>query len=342
MRPTTSWPAWPGSQAAGESDPVIVTTDKDLLQVVDGDDVRLQSLQGEHARRGRGQGVLRGRGLPGRRRPLPLGGPVRQHPRRAGDRGKDGQDRSSRSSARSRSSSRTSTGSRTPGSGKRSSRTSRTLELSRKLVDRRKGPGPALSTSTSSLFSEPDAEEAARIFRELEFTSLLSAFRKTARRGPEGYTTHPGREGARSAGRRPEEVRGLRPRYGDRQPLPDPGPARRHVVRHRSPARRFISRSGTITSAPRPRSRSKRPSSILKARPRGPRDPKIGPEHQVRPHRPPARGDRTPGDRDRIRWSSPISSSPTGASTASSGSRSTTSGRRKSPTKASPARARNR
>jgi len=61
-----------------------------------------------------------------------------------------------------------------------------TLEMSRKLVAIEKGLDLKFDLEAFAL-SEPDAEEAAKIFRELEFTSLLGAFVKPKAAGPKNY-----------------------------------------------------------------------------------------------------------------------------------------------------------
>ena len=60
------------------------------------------------------------------------------------------------------------------------------LEMSRKLVTIEKNLDLKFDLEEFAL-SEPDAEEAAKIFQELEFTSLLSAFLKPKAAGPKNY-----------------------------------------------------------------------------------------------------------------------------------------------------------
>ena len=60
------------------------------------------------------------------------------------------------------------------------------LEMSRKLVDIEKGLDLKFDLEAFAL-SEPDAAEAGKIFQELEFTSLLPAFVKPKPAGPKDY-----------------------------------------------------------------------------------------------------------------------------------------------------------
>jgi len=61
-----------------------------------------------------------------------------------------------------------------------------TLEMSRKLVAIEKGLDLKFDLEAFAL-SEPDAREAGKIFQELEFTSLLGAFVKPKAAGPKNY-----------------------------------------------------------------------------------------------------------------------------------------------------------
>ena len=106
-----------------------------------------------------------------------------------------------------------------------------TLELSRQLVTVERGLDLAFDLQDFAP-CEPDAAEAARIFKELEFASLLAEFVKNAPGAAPEIRDPPRRRRARGPGRRSEEGRELRPRHGDRQPVPDKSQARRDVVRH--------------------------------------------------------------------------------------------------------------
>ena len=209
-------------------------------------DLRLEPVQGDGHRRGRGQGALRRRG----RRRSSTSWPSGATPRttspafRASARRRPSP--SSGNSARSTTCWRASTRSRTPGSGRRSPRTG-TCSSSAGASSPCAATCRSSSTSTAIVVQEPDEKETVRLFGELEFSTLLTDFLKPARPAGKDFRTVFDEKELRALAARIAAA-GRWPSTPRRPPRPRPGPGSSGCRSRSSPARRSMSRSATITS----------------------------------------------------------------------------------------------
>ena len=111
------------------------------------------------------------------------------------------------------------------------------LEMSRKLVVIERDLDVPFDPEEFEA-GEPDAAAAARLFEELEFTALSAEYAGKAPAAPRNYTTLTGRGRSQGPGRADEKSRRGLDRHRDDRHLADPGPPGGDVVRPR--ARRSV------------------------------------------------------------------------------------------------------
>ena len=248
---------------------IIVTTDKDLLQVVDRTTSVWNPSKETTVDEAGVEAFVRRRGRPGRRRPRPLGRPLGQRPGRARHRREDGQVPHQGVRLARRPPRPARPGQEPPGPGE----------------DRAEPGGPRPQPAPGHRVPRPRRRARPRPLRRPG--AGRAGDRTPVRRArvllpPPGFPAEaprrrPGRI-SRSSARRPASgpwppgsPRPAKSRWTPRPTAPlRPGLASSGCLSRSSPARLFTSRSGTITWGPRPRSprsapcRSSSPSSKIR------------------------------------------------------------------------------